>query len=243
MEQAGRHSSKNHGTDGRLGNFMRGEQYTECVAAPPAPFLFDLDGTLADTLADIAASTNHVRSLFGLPTIPVAAVRPLVGDGARQLLARALAERTPTTADLDRALAGYLDHHAGACTATVVPFPGVDAGLRRLALAAHPLAVVTNKPERFARRIVDHLGWRALLPVVVGGDTLPVRKPDPEPLRHALRLLAVPPTGATMVGDGEQDIRAGKACGLRTIGCLYGYRPPEVLRAAAADAYWATFLP
>ena len=209
---------------------------------PPAPFLFDLDGTLADTLADIAASTNHVRQLAGLAPLPLATVRTLVGDGARQLLARALAERSPTPGELDRALASYLEHHAIACTATVVPFPGVDQGLRQLAAAGHPLAMVTNKPEQFARRIAAHLGWSTLLPVIVGGDTLPVRKPDPEPLRHALRQLASPTIGGTMVGDGEQDIRAGRACGLRTIGCLYGYRPAEVMRAAGADEYWSTFL-
>ena len=214
------------------------------------PFLFDLDGTLADTLGDIAASTNHVRVANGLPAVPVAVVRSFVGDGARTLLRRALHEVLPTTPAaaepaLDAAFAAYCEHHAVQCTATVQLFPGVRAYLEALAHAGHPLAVVTNKPERFALPIVRHFGLHELLRVVVGGDTLPVKKPDPAPLHHALQQLGcggVPAaTGATMVGDGVQDLRAGKAAGLRTIGCLFGYGDPKLLRAEGADAFWHGF--
>lgn len=212
----------------------------------PAPFLFDLDGTLVDSLPDIAASCNHVRSHHGLSAAPLDLVRSFVGDGARTLLRRALHDvlpEDPTAAEpfLTAAFERYCDHHAVQCTSAVRLYPGVRAHLERFAAAGHGLAVVTNKPERFARPIVAHTGLADLLSVVVGGDTLRQRKPDPAPLAHALAQLGWRAAGATMVGDGVQDLRAGKALGLRTIGCLYGYGDPAALRAAAADGYWRAF--
>jgi phosphoglycolate phosphatase len=206
-------------------------------------FLFDLDGTLADTLADLTASANHVRSSFGLPPVDDAAVRGFVGDGARTLLRRALAglDEPLTDALVDDAFQRYVEHHREQCTRLTVPFPGVRQHLEHLHDAGHALAVVTNKPERFAIPVVHHIGLAELLPVVIGGDTLPQRKPDPAPLRHALERLGAEITGATMVGDGVQDLRAGKALGLRTIACLFGYGDPEALRAEGADAYWTAF--
>jgi phosphoglycolate phosphatase len=224
---------------------MAGEQYTEPVAPPP-PFLFDLDGTLADTLADLAASANHVRDLHGLPPVPVATVRMFVGDGARTLLQRALEDVLPTDEAarqqaLDAAFADYVAHHDAQCTVLARTFPGVREHLERLHAAGHPLAVVTNKPERFAVPIVRHLQLDDLLPVVIGGDTLPQKKPDPAPLHHALRQLGAAPNGGTMVGDGLQDLRAAKAGGLRTIACLFGYGDPAALRREGADGYWRAF--
>ncbi|MCA8952638.1 MAG: HAD-IA family hydrolase [Planctomycetes bacterium] len=213
-------------------------------SAAPA-FLFDLDGTLADTLADIAASTNHVRERHGLPPADLATVRTFVGDGARTLLRRALAAALDSATDpeaaLDDAFATYAEHHLAQCIELVRPYPGVRAHLESLCEAGQACAVVTNKPERFARRIVDHLELAALFPVVVGGDTLPVRKPDPAPLRHALDRLGGAERAVTMIGDGVQDLRAGKAIGARTVACLYGFTPAERLRAEGADTWWTAF--
>lgn len=212
----------------------------------PAPFLFDLDGTLADTLPDIAASCNHVRARFGLPPCATAVVRGFVGDGARTLLARALdgalpADPAAAARALDDAFASYVAHHEAQCTVHARLYPGALAALQALHEGGHPLAVVTNKPARFAAPILRALGLERLLPVVVGGDTLPVRKPDPAPVLHALAQLGAEPLGATMIGDGVQDLRAGKAAGARTIACLYGYGDPAALRAEGADGYWAAF--
>ena len=212
----------------------------------PAPFLFDLDGTLADTLPDIAASTNHVRALHGLPALALPAVRACVGDGARALLQRALAPALPTGADaadvaLDAAFAAYVAHHQVQCTGHATLYPGVRPFLADLRDRGHPLGVVTNKPERFARPLLAHLGLAAWLGVVVGGDTLPQKKPDPAPLLFALRALGGGPGRGTMVGDGVQDLRAGKAAGLRTIACLFGYGEPAHLRAEGADGFWTSF--
>jgi phosphoglycolate phosphatase len=210
------------------------------------PFLFDLDGTLADTLADIAASTNHVRSAHGLPALPGAVVRTFVGDGARTLLARALHEALPPDGAareraLDRAFAAYAEHHQVQCTGHATLYPGALAHLRALHDQGHRLAVVTNKPERFAVPLVAHLGLGDLVRVVLGGDSLPVKKPDPGPLHEALRQLGHQGPGATMVGDGVQDLRAGKAAGCRTIACLFGFGEPTTLRAEGADVYWRAF--
>jgi len=206
----------------------------------PLPFLFDLDGTLAETLPDIAASTNHVRTLRGLSPLSLAEVRGHVGDGARTLVARVLGDGASESA-IDVAFAAYLEHHEAQCTVHVRPFPGVLPHLTALRERGHRLAVVTNKAERFAKKIVAKLGLDELLPVVVGGDTLPVKKPDPAPLRHALRALGCSSDAGTMVGDGLQDLRSAKAAGLRTIGCLFGYGDPAALRREGADAYWRAF--
>lgn len=210
------------------------------------PFLFDLDGTLADTLADIAASTNHVRTANGLPPLPDAVVRTFVGDGARTLLARALHDVLPPDGAsrdraLDAAFAAYAEHHQVQCTGHATLYPGALAHLRALHERGHRLAVVTNKPERFAVPLCAHLGLGELVQVVLGGDSLPVKKPDPAPLHEALRRLGHRGPGATMVGDGVQDLRAGKAAGCSTIACLFGFGEPTKLRAEGADHYWRAF--
>jgi phosphoglycolate phosphatase len=215
------------------------------VRAPTA-FLFDLDGTLADTLADIAASTNHVRARHGLPALSAPEVRGLVGDGARTLLRRALAPALPAEPaaaerTVDAAFTAYVAHHREQCTVAARLYPGVPAGLARLRAQGHVLGVVTNKPEQFARPLLAHLGVLAQFGVLVGGDTLPQKKPDPAPVAFALRALGATAAGSTMVGDGVQDLRAGKAAGLRTIACLYGYGEPARLVAEGADAFWAAF--
>jgi phosphoglycolate phosphatase len=228
-----------------MADFMAGEQYTDAVPSLP-PFLFDLDGTLADTLPDLAASANHVRAQHGLPPVPLAAVRSFVGDGARTLLQRALDGVLPTgtaarAEALDRAFAAYVDHHDRQCTVHASTFAGVRPHLEALRAAGHALAVVTNKPERFAVPIVRHLGLDDLLPVVVGGDTLPQKKPDAAPLRYALQQLGVDGAVGTMVGDGLQDLRAARAAGLRAIGCLFGYGDRAALLGEGADGYWRAF--
>lgn len=210
------------------------------VTSKPA-FLFDLDGTLADTLPDIAATTNHVRAVHDLPEVDLATVRSYIGDGARMLLQRALADRQPDDAMLDAAFATYVLHHETCCTVDTRLFPGVHEHLVALREAGHPIAIVTNKPERFAVPVARFLGLDAFTDVIVGGDTLPTKKPDPAMLQHALERLGAPRHGATMVGDGLQDLRSGKRLGIATIACLFGYGDPEALRREGADVFWQAF--
>ncbi len=225
---------------------MTGRQYREGVSAPP-PFLFDLDGTLADTLGDITASTNHVRAQQGLAPMPIESVRRCIGGGAASLLRRALPELGYGEADPQWGplLAAYVSHHDAQCTMTARLYPGVLGCLQSLRARGHVIAIVTNKPERFALRVVRHLGLESLVSTVVGGDTTPARKPDPLPLREALSRLGLPHEGArlegTMVGDGDMDLLAAKSVAMRTIACLYGYGDPVRLRELEADAYWERF--
>ena len=216
------------------------------MSVTPSPaFLFDLDGTLVDTLPDIAATTNHVRQLHGLSPIDIATVRTYIGDGAKTLLRRALAEITPrqelAQAVVEDAFAAYVEHHRGQCTVHAQLFPGVYEHLGELHERGCKVAVVTNKPEQFAIPLARHLDLDAFTSVIIGGDTLATRKPDPAMLAHALEQLGSMPKSATMVGDGLQDLRAGKALGLRTIACLFGYGDPELLRAEGADEFWGAF--
>jgi len=211
---------------------------------PSPAFLFDLDGTLAHTLPDIAATTNHVRQLHALPPVDLATVRSYVGDGARRLLQRALAEMPAAEQGpslLDDAFAAYIDHHRGQCTGHAQLYPGVREHLTELAERGCAIAIVTNKPEQFAVPIARHLGLDEFTDVVIGGDTLATKKPDPAMLAHALERLGREASAATMVGDGLQDLRAGKALKLRTIGCLFGYGDPARLQSEGADEYWAEF--
>ena len=205
--------------------------------------LFDLDGTLADTIADIAASANHVRQIHHLAPHDEATIRGFIGHGAGILLRRALPELDLEPEDPQwQAIYGqYADHHEHQCAGTVALYDGVQAGLEQRLRDGHAMAIVTNKPERFARRISTHLDLDRFFPVIIGGDTLPRRKPDPDPVHRALQLLGATGQGGAMIGDGETDIRAGKAAGLQTIGCLYGYRPATLLRAENADEYWSAF--
>lgn len=210
----------------------------------PGVLLFDLDGTLVDSLADIAASVDWVRARHGLPELGPQRVRAMIGDGLAELLHRAL----PDLDDGARAAAEhtYRDHHWQQCVTLVRPYPGVEAALAQWSADGVAMAVVTNKPTRFAERILAHLGLADWLPVVVGADVVG-RKPSPEPCREALRRLGrdaddpAASADAAMVGDGVQDLRAGKAAGMGTIAALYGFREPELLRAEGADRYWAAF--
>lgn len=214
------------------------------VTLKPA-FLFDLDGTLADTLPDITATTNHVRQLHGLTPVDEKTVRSYIGDGAKALIRRALRElesdRELTEEFVATTFAAYVDHHRDQCTVHAQLYPGAREHLQQLRADGHPIAVVTNKPERFAVPLVQHLGLDAFTSVVVGGDTLPTKKPDPAMLVHALQQLHVDAPNATMVGDGLQDVAAGKALNLRTIGCLFGYGKQDALRAAGPDVLWSAF--
>ena len=200
--------------------------------------LFDLDGTLVDSLSDIRASTNYVRSEFSLGPVDDSAVRRMVGDGLTRLLERALPNASGT--DLERARSLWDPHHMAQCTQAAVCFPGVIEALAEFADAGHPLAVVTNKPTAFAEKIVRHL--QLPITTIVGGDSTPRRKPDPAPIFAARTALELSDdTPAFMIGDGPQDILAGRAAGCGTVAALFGFKDADILRASEADTYWRAF--
>lgn len=203
--------------------------------------LFDLDGTLVDSLPDIAASTNYLRQHFDLPPLRLEQVGALVGDGLAALLQKALGDHSE--AKLAAASSIYQDHHAQQCTELVVAFPGVREHLSQWQWEGRRLGVVTNKPVKFALRVLEHLNLTTFLPVVIGGDSTLARKPDPEPVVEALAQLGGQANDAMMVGDSPADILAGRAAGMRTAAVLYGYRSEAVLRNVGADEYWQQFGP
>ncbi len=195
---------------------------------------FDLDGTLADTSLDIALSLNEALAAIGRPAIDPAAVRGMIGDGARNLIRRALAhgggadERLIDTV-YPRYVAIYADHP---CRGTS-PYPGVEDAMTALAHAGVRLAICTNKPERVSLAVLDALGWRHRFASIVCGDTLPVRKPDPAPLREAIARAG---GGRTMfVGDSIIDAETARAADLPFVAVSFGFRDRPV-DALGADA-------
>jgi phosphoglycolate phosphatase len=194
--------------------------------------VFDLDGTLIDSLPDIAGAVNHALAQRGLAPLPAPQIRPMIGDGAAVLLDRAFAARgaKPVAADMAAFMAHYTAHGAD----ETAPYPGIVAALTALRAAGHRLAVCTNKPERAAREILASLNLAGFFEVVTGGDATPYRKPDPRHL--AATLAALRASDAAMVGDHFNDMAAAAGCGIPGIFAAWGYGAapsPHVAQAAA----------
>lgn len=182
-----------------------------------APILFDLDGTLVDSVTDLATGINLLRSELDLPPLTVPAVRACVGDGATMLVRRALGDDLFTSARLQRFLTLYGEHLDEA----TVLYPGIRECLDLL--ADRPLAVVTNKPYQQTIDLLGALDLTRYFPVIIGGDSCPVKKPDPTPVRVALHRLGATAEQAIMVGDHHTDLKAGQAAGLDVCFCTWGF--------------------
>jgi phosphoglycolate phosphatase len=194
----------------------------------PRALLLDLDGTLADTLPGLAASVNALRERLGMGPLAAAEVRRHLGDGARDLLVKCTGlDGAAADLHLGPWRADYLER----CTAGTTLLPGAADLLAAAAARGIPAAVVTNKPLAPSERILGALGVRGRIAAVVGGDSLPVRKPDPAMVHEALRLLgSVPPAEAWLVGDGPQDVAAARAAGCAGI-LVRGYGDLAAARA------------
>ena len=195
--------------------------------------LFDLDGTLADSVEDVAASANHVRCAFDLDPLPLETLRGYVGDGIRVLMQRTLERDDP--ADLDRAIGIWKPHYEVHGLDHTRPYPGIEELLRLAVARGLRLGVVSNKLESLSVVMLEGLGWGPMFPVVVGGDSTRKRKPDPEPLLLAMERLGVSPGRTLMVGDSPNDIRAARAAGCASCGVLWGIGAEAAVRAAQPD--------
>ena len=210
----------------------------------PQLFLFDLDGTLIDSRADLAAATNRMRAQHRLPALPLEKVASYVGDGIRTLALRAL-EGAAVDPDLaaQEISAAYAEHLTDRTTA----YPGVDAGLRALRAAGHALALVTNKPAPHARRLFDHFGWTPLFSARLGGGDTPELKPSPVPLQEAMRRTGHRPENSWMIGDHHTDLEAARRAGVRSIYLESGIGNPGAekpdLRFPDFAAFVRHFLP
>ncbi len=204
--------------------------------------LFDLDGTLLDTVEDIALALNRALGEKHLGTLTTAQVRDLIGRGVPTLITRAIA-RLGIAVDpvaegslLERFYFHYGRlHMLDECNASV--YPGVAAGLGELHGLGLRLAVVTNKQKHFAVDLLSRLGLSDWIDVVVGGDSCERRKPDPQPLQFACTALRVEPSEALMVGDSVNDVLAARAARLPVVCVPYGYNEGSDPRELPCDAF------
>ena len=194
---------------------------------------FDLDGTLVDSRADLAAAVNHVLGELGRPALPSDQLQGFVGEGARRLVERALGAAAPA-ALVEDALARFLDRYGQHLLDTTRPYPGVPAMLEALGTWGVALSVLTNKPERMSRAILDGLGLARHFVAVVGGDSLPTRKPDPAGVAHLLSLGGTSRDEMLLVGDSGIDVRTARAAGIAFCGVAWGLSPDR-MRAEAPE--------
>jgi phosphoglycolate phosphatase len=191
----------------------------------PALALFDLDGTLLDSAPDFVATLNRMLAERGEPAMPLDALRPHVSKGARAMLAVGFSRLDVATRDA--MIPAFLEVYQQELARHGAPFEGVEALLDAIEAAGCRWGIVTNKPEYLAVQLLPLLGWQRRCAVLVGGDTLPVRKPDPLPLLHAAMQLGLGAEDCVYVGDDERDILAARAAAMPSIAALWGYRLDE----------------
>jgi len=199
-------------------------------------FIFDLDGTLIDSKADIAQAVNLALTQFRLPSLPVSRVAEFVGEGVQKLIERVLREISGQDADPERVhemikvfKSNYEEHMLDSTTLC----DGVADALAQLSWAH--FAVVSNKPEKFSRLILQGLGVADRFEVILGGDSVDKRKPDPAPLLEAMAQCNCGPEDSVMVGDSATDIVSGKAAGIISCGVTGGFGKLRELEAAGCD--------
>jgi phosphoglycolate phosphatase len=196
--------------------------------------LLDLDGTLVDSVPDIAAALNRTLAARGLAPFADREVAGMVGDGSDRLLARAFAARGAVPDD--KALPELVADYAANATVATRLFPGVAETLATMRGHGWMLAVCTNKLEAPARTLLDELGILPLLAAVGGADTVPARKPDPAHLLVTLAAMGGDAAHAVMLGDHANDVKAARAAGMPAIFAGWGYGTPEMTEGAAAVA-------
>jgi phosphoglycolate phosphatase len=203
--------------------------------------LFDLDGTLLDTAADISLALNRAIAEHGWAPVEAADTRTMIGQGGPVLVKRtAQLQRRSVDESTHAAIVERFFHHYGALQGTdesgARPFAGAAEGLRAVHELGLKTAIVTNKQQRFAIALAKRLGLAAWVDVYVGGDSCPKRKPDPMPLLFACESLGVMPARALMVGDSINDLTAARAAGIPIVCVPYGYNEGQDPRALPCDA-------
>ena len=205
---------------------------------------FDLDGTLADTAPDLAASLNHTLAALGRPTVPPESVYKLVGHGARALLRRGLGASGDAPDELvERGFPIFIEYYAANICAGTKAYPGLEEALDALVAAGVRTAVCTNKPEGLTHTLLEALGWTGRFNAVVGGDTLPTRKPDPAMLFEAIARAGG--GRAAFVGDSSVDAGTARATGLPFVAVSFGFAdvPVSELGADAVIDHHSELIP
>lgn len=198
--------------------------------------IFDFDGTLIDSVPDLADATNAMLTTLGKDTYPIDTIRNWIGNGSRLLVERALVGKVDvakgdlTVEEADHAEQLFFEAYTNIGGSKTIAYPDVDSGLKKLHAAGYTLALVTNKPIRFVPKILQTFGWQDLFSEVMGGDSLPTKKPDPAPLLHVCEALNISVAHAVMIGDSRNDILAGQNANMDTLGLSYGYNYGQDIR-------------
>ncbi|MBC2654518.1 phosphoglycolate phosphatase [Pseudomonas sp. MSSRFD41] len=192
----------------------------------PRLVMFDLDGTLVDSVPDLAAAVDRMLLELGRPPAGIEAVRQWVGNGAPMLVRRALANRLDPQdiddAEVAQALELFNAAYEGNHELTVV-YPGARETLKWLYKQGVELALITNKPERFVAPLLDQMRIGRYFRWIIGGDTLPQKKPDPAALFFVMKMASIPASQSLFVGDSRSDVLAARAAGVKCVALSYGY--------------------
>ncbi len=205
----------------------------------PRMILIDLDGTLVDSVPDLAFCVDAMMARLGRPPHGEAAVRNWVGNGVERLVRRALVGQLhgePAAADFDLAYPIFLELYRDNTSQRSRLYPGIREGLDWLKGNRYRLGCVTNKAAQFTEPLLRDLGVRDDFEIVISGDTLPRNKPDPLPLLHAAAHFGVAPAEALMIGDSVSDVKAARAAGFRIFCMTYGYNHGQDIRDFHPDA-------
>ena len=192
-----------------------------------AAVAFDLDGTLVDTLPDLHEAANRMLGDIGRSKVVDSAMRAYMGDGVDHLVKRLLTgdpDGEPDAALFDRAGNAFRSHYARVLSRASRPFPGVVEGLQEMRRHGLRLACITNKPAGFTEPLLRDIGLAPYLDLVLSGDSLPRKKPDPLPLLRCAQVFGVPASRLLMIGDSPNDTRAARAAGCPVFCVPYGYR-------------------
>ena len=205
----------------------------------PRMILIDVDGTLVDSVPDLAYCVDELMKALDRPVHGEAKVRNWVGNGVERLVRRALIgqlDGEPPDADYARAYPIFLELYAENTSKRSRLYPGIREGIDWLKSQGYLLGCVTNKAAQFTLPLLQDLGVRDDFAIVVSGDTLPVKKPDPAPLLHAAQHFGVTPAESLMVGDSVSDVKAARAAGFQIVCMSYGYNHGVDIRTAHPDA-------
>ena len=205
----------------------------------PEMILVDVDGTLVDSVPDLAFCVDEMMKTLGLPVHGEAKVRNWVGNGVERLVRRSLIgqlDGEPDEAMFTKAYPVFLDLYEQNTSARSVLYPGVREGLDYLKASGYALGCVTNKAARFTIPLLKDLGVHDDFQIIICGDTLEKKKPDPEPLLHAAKYFNVPPSQALMIGDSMSDVKAARAAGFHIVCMSYGYNHGLDIRDFDPDA-------
>ncbi len=196
---------------------------------------FDLDGTLIDSVPDLALAVNEMLQTLHRETFSEETIRFWVGNGAQILVKRALlgkrdVENSPIDKSFfEKALQIFLNAYGNNICKTTTLYPNVRETLQALQTKGYRLAIITNKPLQFVAPILKELKLNDLFEAYLGGDSLSLKKPDPLPLQHMCKEMQITIEEALMVGDSKNDIQAANACGMQSIGVTYGYNYGEAI--------------